>query len=60
VTAPPGYDGPKPVRSKPRRRVHVTEDYRATLCGRSCDGWAVADAVPTCQRCLLELAARTG
>jgi hypothetical protein len=59
MTPPPGYDGPKPVRSGRRNRVHVSEDYRATLCGRACDGWTVADAVPTCQRCLIALAART-
>lgn len=58
MTPPPGYDGPRPVRRHRRNRTHVTEDYRVTLCGRPCDGWQVADAVPTCQACLLALAAR--
>ena len=59
MTPPPGYDGPRAVRSSRRNRTHVTEDCRATLCGRPCDGWALADVVPTCARCLIALAART-
>lgn len=58
MTPPPGYDGPRAVRSSRRNRVHVTEDCRATLCGRPCDGWQIADGVPTCAVCLVALAAR--
>lgn len=59
MTAPPGYDGPKPVRVRRKCRVHVSEDYEFTLCGKDCHGWQISpDAVPSCQACLIALAAR--
>lgn len=47
----------KNVRPRSGRRVHATpaDDLRRTLCGRTADGYVIADESPTCKRCLAAL-----
>jgi hypothetical protein len=51
-------DGCKPVRARRGGKIHATDDYRATLCARSCDGWPLGTEIPTCKQCLRVLADR--
>lgn len=58
MTYPVEYKNVRPARS--RFRVHVSDaaDMRVTLCGRSADGYVLADQSPDCKTCLAALLER--
>lgn len=52
MTHPVEYRNVRPARSKFRVHVSDAADMRITLCGRSADGYVLADEAATCRTCL--------